>query len=288
MTRPVLPRSVIVLGGGRMGSGIAHAFLLGGSRVTVAEAGQQAAASARERVARIVAESSARGVLAGSPEEVLDRLSTVPDLESTPADTDLVVEALPEDVDLKRRALGTVEGRVGAEALLASNTSSLSIDAMASSLQWPNRFLGMHFFNPVPASALIEIVVGTRTGDAVLDAAHAVAVALGKTPIVVRDAPGFATSRLGVALGLEAIRMLGDGVASAEDIDRAMQLGYRHPVGPLRLTDLVGLDVRLAVAEDLAARLGPRFEPPPLLRSKVSAGELGRKSGRGFYSWPES
>jgi 3-hydroxybutyryl-CoA dehydrogenase len=285
---PVLPHSVTVLGGGRMGSGITHAFLLAGSQVTVAEAGAAAAAAARNRIARMMAESAARGALVGTPDDVLARLSAIPDLESTPADSELVVEALPEDVDLKRRALCVVEARVRPETLLATNTSALSIDAMAAGMQRPNRFLGMHFFNPVPASALVEIVVGTRTGDAALDAAHAVAVALGKTPIVVRDSPGFATSRLGLALGLEAIRMLADGVAEAEDIDRAMQLGYRHPVGPLRLTDLVGLDVRLAVAEDLAARLGPRFDPPPLLRAKVRAGELGRKSGRGFYDWPAS
>ncbi|WP_258546414.1 3-hydroxyacyl-CoA dehydrogenase family protein, partial [Microbacterium sp. H6] len=155
-------------------------------------------------------------------------------------------------------------------------------------LDRPSRLLGMHFFNPVPASTLVEIVHGASTAPALVDAARGWVAAIGKTPIVVADAPGFASSRLGVAIGLEAIRMLEEGVASAEDIDAAMTLGYKHPVGPLRLTDIVGLDVRLGIAEYLSAQLGERFEPPALLRRLVAEGHLGRKSGRGFYEWDAS
>ena len=169
--------------------------------------------------------------------------------------------------------------------MLATNTSSLSIDAIAAGLKAPERFIGLHFFNPVPASDLVEVVVGAHTAYPLVEQARGWVAALGKTAITVKDSPGFASSRLGVAIALEAMRMVQQGVASAEDIDTAMTLGYRHPVGPLRTTDIVGLDVRLAIAEHLVRELGPRFEPPQLLRDKVAAGELGRKSGRGFYDW---
>jgi 3-hydroxybutyryl-CoA dehydrogenase len=177
---------------------------------------------------------------------------------------------------------------VGAETPIASNTSSLSIDELAASLRFPQRFLGLHFFNPVPASELVEIVVGASTDRAVVADAQDWVLGLGKTPVTVKDSPGFASSRLGVAIGLEAIRMLEEGVASAEDIDAAMVLGYRFPVGPLRLTDIVGLDVRLGIAEYLHSQLGERFAPPQLLRDKVAAGELGRKTGSGFFRWDDS
>ena len=197
----------------------------------------------------------------------------------------VVVEAIPEIPDAKRDLLAAAEKVVPPTALLASNTSSLSITDLAGALERPERFLGMHFFNPVPLSALVELVVGEGTAPGAVDDARQWVARLGKESIEVRDAPGFATSRLGVALGLEAIRMVEEGVATPADIDKGMMLGYRHPMGPLRLTDLVGLDVRLAIAEHLAATLGPRFEPPALLRDKVANGELGKKSGRGFYDW---
>jgi len=203
-------------------------------------------------------------------------------------DATLVVEAIPERLELKRALFADIEPLVGTSTLLASNTSSLSIASIAEGSKHPERVLGMHFFNPVPVMELLEIVRGAATSDAVVQRARAVAAAIGKTPIVVRDAPGFATSRLGVVLGLEAIRMLEQGVASAEDIDRAMELGYNHPMGPLRLTDLVGLDVRLAIAEHLRATLGDAtYEAPALLRAMVKDGKLGKKSGRGFYTWEE-
>jgi 3-hydroxybutyryl-CoA dehydrogenase len=170
--------------------------------------------------------------------------------------------------------------------VLASNTSSLPIAAIAAAVPRPERVIGMHFFNPVAAMRLVEIVRGPQTSDATVAAARAFAESLGKTPIVVQDSPGFATSRLGVALGLEAVRMLEAGVASAADIDRAMELGYNHPVGPLRLGDIVGLDVRLAIADHLHAALGSEvFRAPDLLRRMVAEGKLGRKSGEGFYRW---
>jgi len=192
---------------------------------------------------------------------------------------------VPEDLGLKIASLRRIENRVGAEVPIASNTSSISIDALAAELRFPSRLLGMHFFNPVPASELVEIVIGAATEPSLVIAAKSWVSALGKTPVTVRNSPGFASSRLGLVVGLEAIRMLEEGVASAEDIDAAMVLGYKFPLGPLRLTDIVGLDVRLGIAEYLYSQLGDRFAPPQLLRDKVAAGELGRKSGRGFFDW---
>ncbi|HEX6447054.1 MAG TPA: 3-hydroxyacyl-CoA dehydrogenase family protein [Streptosporangiales bacterium] len=279
---------VAVIGGGTMGAGIAHAFLLAGSPVTLVEVDQDAAAAGRARVAVSLTKAAARDKLPSglTPEAMLASLLTVPSLDDLPRDAALVVEAVPEDAELKRRVL-----RVAQEALpdadLATNTSSLSVTDLAAALPRPDRFCGMHFFNPVPASALVEVVRHDGLADDVLARALARVERLGLTPVTVRDAPGFASSRLGVAVGLEAIRMLEDGVATAEDIDTAMRLGYRWPMGPLRLTDLVGLDVRLSIAEYLAERLGPRFEPPRLLRSMVAEGKLGRKTGAGFYTWEE-
>jgi 3-hydroxybutyryl-CoA dehydrogenase len=200
------------------------------------------------------------------------------------AECKLVVEAVPEIVDLKIEVLNQIETHAP-EAVVASNTSSLSIDQMAAALARPHHFLGLHFFNPVPASELVEIVVGTKTAPDVLSHAQDWVAALGKTAITVTDSPGFASSRLGVVIALEAMRMVQDGVASVEDIDTAMTLGYKHPMGPLRTTDVVGLDVRLAIAEHLAREVGERFAPPEILRDKVAAGHLGRKTGQGFYSW---
>ena len=278
-----LPERVGVYGGGRMGAGIAHAFLVAGSSVVVIESDPDRAAAAHERVLTSLAKAADRDALTESVESVAARLTTAADAEAL-SGVALVVEAVPEDADLKAQVFERVESVAG-EAVLASNTSSLSIAGLAASLRAPERFLGLHFFNPVPASGLVEIVVGAATADDLPARAAGWVDALGKTAITVNDTPGFASSRLGVALALEAMRMLEEGVASAADIDTAMTLGYRHPVGPLRTTDLVGLDVRLAIAEHLARELGARFEPPAVLRDKVAAGQLGRKSGQGFYSW---
>ena len=281
------PARVGVLGGGRMGAGIAHAFLLAGSRVTVIERDAPAADAAAQRIG----DSLARSVERGSTDRPLNDLEaalTVGDDIAAFADADLVIEAVPEDRALKGDALGRIARVVAPASAIASNTSSISIDALAATITHPERFLGLHFFNPVPASALVEIVTGAATAPAVVESARAWVDALGKAPVVVRDSPGFASSRLGVMLGLEAIRMLEEGVATAADIDTAMELGYRHPTGPLRTTDIVGLDVRLGIAEELEAAFGPRFSPPDLLRRLVAEGHLGRKVGRGFYEWSDS
>ncbi|MEV5897180.1 3-hydroxyacyl-CoA dehydrogenase family protein [Nonomuraea fuscirosea] len=267
---------VAVIGGGRMGAGIAQVFLAAGERVTVQEPQAEAA---RWRIAEGLAIAESKGAV--DKAEALARLTMGP----VPGDADLVVEAVPEDAALKAEVLAEAESAVQEGALLATNTSSLSIAELAAVLDRPERLVGLHFFNPVPVQRLVEIVVTKATPDEVLERARGLVAGIGKTSVVVNDSPGFATSRLGVLLGLEAIRMMAEGVATAEDIDTAMTLGYGHPMGPLRLTDLVGLDVRLAIAEYLHARLGPRFEPPALLRDKVAAGELGRKSGKGFYEW---
>jgi len=281
-----IPQHVGVLGGGRMGAGIAHAFLIKGATVVVVERDDDAAAGARTRVTDAVAKSAARGVLDGTPEKVLARFSTSTDYSAF-AGCGLVVEAVPEDFELKVSALKAVEEQLSAHAFLASNTSSLSVTDLAAQLQRPASFVGLHFFNPVPASTLIEVVVAKETSAELAAQAKGWTEALGKTAVVVNDAPGFASSRLGVAIALEAMRMVEEGVASAEDIDAAMVLGYKHPTGPLKTTDIVGLDVRLGIAEYLHSTLGERFAPPQILRDKVARGELGRKSGKGFFDWED-
>lgn len=278
-----VPRHVGVYGGGRMGAGIAHAFVVAGAAVTVVESDADAAEGARDRVIRSLRRAEARGTLNEPLSAAVDRLEVTTEPDAF-AEAGLVIEAVPELAGLKRELLAKTEA-IAPDAVLATNTSSLSVNGLAEGLRRPERFLGLHFFNPVPASSLVEIVVGARTDSALVTRAKGWVEALGKSAIVVTDSPGFASSRLGVALALEAMRMLEEGVAGAEDIDTAMTLGYKHPMGPLRTTDVVGLDVRLAIAEHLASELGERFEPPAVLRDKVAAGELGRKTGRGFYDW---
>ncbi|WP_353651440.1 3-hydroxyacyl-CoA dehydrogenase family protein [Nakamurella sp. A5-74] len=281
-----MPLAVGVVGGGRMGSGIAHAFLIGGSLVRIVEADAAAGDRARAAVEKAVRASAERGNLVAGAKEAIGRLQIV----RTPADlraADLVVEAVPEEPEIKHAVLTAISAAVRPDAVVATNTSSLSVTDLATAITGPERFLGMHFFNPVPASKLIEVVVGQQTDPAVLEQAQKWVAGLGKTAVTVTDSPGFASSRLGVAIGLEAIRMLQDGVGSAQDIDTAMTLGYGHPMGPLKLTDLVGLDVRLGIAEYLHRMLGERFTPPQLLRDKVERGELGRKTGQGFYRWDD-
>lgn len=267
-----------------MGSQIAHVLLAAGAQVVLTEADSERSDEARARVVTSLEEAERRGYLAVPAEEIAARLHADNRFEAL-READLVIEAVPEQFELKRQVLRRIEEQVAVETTIATNTSSLSVTELSASLSFPQRFIGMHFFNPVPASLLVELVRGERTSEATLDEAKAVVVALGKTAVSVRDTPGFATSRLGVLLGLEAIRMLEEDVASVEDIDAAMVLGYRFPIGPLKLTDLVGLDVRLDIAIHLAAALGPRFQPPELLRRKVANGELGKKTGHGFYTW---
>jgi 3-hydroxybutyryl-CoA dehydrogenase len=279
-----VPATVGVLGGGRMGAGIAHAFLISGSVVAIVERDQQQAAAALGRLANAVLASVDRGVVDESTAEILARVSVSTSTSVFEA-CELVIEAVPEDVGVKLASLARIEAVVAPATVVATNTSSISVTELATGLSNADRFLGLHFFNPVPGSLLVEIVVGDDTDPAVVTRAQGWVEAIGKTPVTVRDSPGFASSRLGVVIGLEAIRMLEEGVASAADIDAAMVLGYKFPVGPLRLTDIVGLDVRLGIAEYLHLHLGERFAPPQLLRDKVAAGELGRKTGRGFFDW---
>lgn len=278
-----LPNRVGVLGGGRMGAGIAHAFATRGSSVTIVELSEDAAQAARERVESSTLKSIERG-LEATLEEVMARVE-VSSLMSAFSGCDLAIEAVPEDIDLKRRVLSQIESHLDPTSVLASNTSSISISSLAGSIERPEQFLGLHFFNPVPASTLIEIVTHAQMDDSLAGRAQGWVEALGKHPITVTDSPGFASSRLGVALALEAIRMVEEGVASPADIDTAMEQGYRHPVGPLRTTDIVGLDVRLGIAQQLHRDLGENFAPPQLLEDMVARGDVGRKSGQGFYNW---
>lgn len=279
-----LPATMGVLGGGRMGAGIAHAFLVKGCDVLVVERDEASAIAARERVEAAAAKSIERGATDANLGEMTSRLSVSVDYAAF-ADRQLVIEAVPEIWDLKVSSLQAVEEALAQDAVLASNTSSLSVSGLAEKLARPENFLGLHFFNPVPASTLIEVVIGKQTSSQLVDASRGWVEALGKTAVVVNDAPGFASSRLGVAIALEAMRMVEEGVASAEDIDNAMVLGYKHPTGPLKTTDIVGLDVRLGIAEYLHETLGDRFAPPQILKDLVAEGKLGRKSGQGFYTW---
>jgi 3-hydroxybutyryl-CoA dehydrogenase len=273
-----------VIGGGRMGAGIAHALLLAGARVRLVEVDSAALTSAQATIVQLVEASVRRGTVDENPAGLAARL-TGHDSVNGIGDAELVIEAVPENPELKRQIFTRVEDVVSPAALLATNTSSISIDELAASLRHPGRFVGMHFFNPVPASKLVEIVVGSGSDGEAVGKAREWVAKMAKTAVTVTDSPGFASSRLGLALGLEAIRMVEEGVASPADIDTAMTLGYKHPVGPLRLTDIVGLDVRLDIATYLSQRLGSRFDPPRLLREKVERGELGKKTGQGFYTW---
>ncbi|MCX4468990.1 3-hydroxyacyl-CoA dehydrogenase family protein [Micromonospora sp. NBC_01655] len=274
----------VVVGAGTMGLGIAYVAAGAGYRVELVEVDPDRATAAEARLGELWERAVRRGKLAADEAAAnRGRLTLVASLGAVAPEPDVVVEAVPERAELKRAVLR--EAAALRPALLGSNTSSISIGELAAGLDRPEHFVGLHFFNPVWAMALLEVVVGPATAEETTVAAVALAGRLGKDPVVVRDLPGFATSRLGVALGLEAIRMVADGVAEPADIDKAMVLGYRHPVGPLELTDLVGLDVRLDIARTLQAAYGDRYAPPPLLERMVADGRLGRKSGQGFYRW---
>lgn len=280
-------RVVAVVGAGTMGRGIAQVAAQSGYTVVLHDTDAGIAAQARAAIETTLDEGIRRGkVTADEKEAALGRLRLETDLGRAVAEADLVVEAVPEDLELKRRLFAELETGAPQTAILGSNTSSLSITDIAAATGEPGRVLGVHFFNPVHLMRLVELVAAPGTGDDVVERARLFVESLGKHPIVVRDSPGFATSRLGLALGLEAMRMLEEGVASALDIDLAMELGYNHPMGPLKLTDLVGLDVRLAIAEHLARTIeAERFRPPAVLRRLVADGKLGRKTGEGFYRW---
>jgi 3-hydroxybutyryl-CoA dehydrogenase len=279
-------RQISVIGTGTMGRGLAYLSALAGYDTVIHDVDSGALDAAKANIESTLRKGVEKGkVDAATAEAASRRIQLASDLEPAVRQADLIIEAVPEDLDLKQNLFSQADVFCSEETILASNTSSISITLLAGSVERRDRFAGMHFFNPPHAMKLIEIVRGERTSDDTIAQIREVAQRMGKEPVIVRDTPGFATSRLGIAIGLEAMRMLEDNVASAEDIDRAMELGYNHPMGPLSLSDLVGLDVRLGIAEYLAANLGPRFEPPEILRRMVREGKLGKKTGEGFYRW---
>jgi 3-hydroxybutyryl-CoA dehydrogenase len=275
---------IAVIGGGTMGIGIAHRFAVNGAEVAVVDVDLGTARVAVERAADTLAVAATRGKL--DPNDlagIVDNIHAVGSVGGLDQNLDLIVEAVVEDVALKQSILYEAEKRT--PVVLASNTSSISIDVLAHNLRDPRSFAGMHFFNPVWAMHVVEVIRGSHTSVATLERIDSMVDFLGMEQALINDAPGFATSRLGVLVGIEAIRMVQEGVAEPADIDRAMSLGYRHPMGPLMLGDLVGLDVRLKIASHLASVYGDRFEPPELLTTMVAEGKLGRKTGIGFYDW---
>ncbi|WP_338729241.1 3-hydroxyacyl-CoA dehydrogenase family protein [Haladaptatus sp. DJG-WS-42] len=279
---------VTVLGAGTMGHGIAQVSAMAGHDVFLRDIDESVLSEARGAVERNLQGGVEREKLTEAEmDAALSRLTTTTDLREAAGEADLIVEAVPERLDLKQQVFADAEAVAPEDAILATNTSSLSVTEIASELSSPHRAIGLHFFNPVHIMALVEVVLAEQTDDATEAAAVEFVEGIEKTPIVVTDSPGFASSRLGVTIGVEAMRMYEEGVASASDIDEAMTLGYNHPMGPLELTDLVGLDVRLDILEYLREELGERFRPPQVLKRKVRAGHLGRKSGQGFYEWDE-
>lgn len=280
--------TIAVLGAGTMGHGIAQVAAAAGFRVILRDVERDALVRGIQSIERNLAKGIARGKLTEEErDQTLQRIRGAVKLTET-SEADLFIEAAPERLEIKQSILREVEGFMRRPFIFASNTSSLSITEIARASSRPERVVGMHFFNPVHLMRLLEIVKGLDTSIETVDAVREVGRRMKKEPITVKDVPGFASSRLGVALGLEAMRMLEQGVASAKDIDTAMELGYNHPMGPLRLTDLVGLDVRLNIAEYLHTALASEtFRPPEILRRMVSEGKLGKKSGQGFYEWNE-
>ena len=275
-----------VIGAGTMGHGIAQVLATAGIDTRLYDV----APGMVERGLGAARANLDKGVVKGKidakvREVAVAKLSGTTKLDEAIQGVQCVIEAVPEKLELKQSIFADLGKRLGPQVLLATNTSSLSVTRIAAVTSAPPRVVGMHFFNPVHIMKLVEVVAGDRSSEDAVTAAMDLARRLGKDPIRVKDTPGFATSRLGVLVGLEAIRMLESGVASAVDIDKAMTLGYGFPMGPLELTDLVGLDVRLSIAEYLSKELGARFEPPQLLREKVKKGELGKKSGKGFHDW---
>ena len=275
-----------IIGAGTMGHGIAQVSAQAGYQVLLSDVSLDAAQAGLAKLTKNLDVGVEKGkVTRADRDATLARIGCVAGLESL-AGCQLVIEAAPEKMALKQQLFGTLSKLCAPDAILATNTSSLSLTEIAAAASNPGRVVGLHFFNPVHLMKLLEVVRAYQTNDETIAAVKAYGAAIKKELIVVKDSPGFASSRLGVALGLEAIRMLEEGVASAEDIDRAMELGYGHPMGPLKLGDLVGLDVRLAIAEYLHAETGSAtFRPPQLLKKMVRAGTLGKKSGQGFYSY---
>lgn len=279
---------VSVLGAGTMGHGIAQVAAMAGHQVRLRDVEEGIVRDGIDAIeANLEGGIERDKVTEEEATDALGRIEGTTDLEMAVAEADLVIEAVPEDLDLKRDVLADAAEHAPGDAVIATNTSSLSVTAIADALDRPERAVGLHFFNPVHIMALVEVVVAEQTGDETLAFANEFVEKLDKTPIEVRDAPGFASSRLGAALGAEAMRMVQEGVADPRDVDRAMELGYNHPMGPIELGDVVGLDVRLDILEYLRDELGERFRPPQILKRKVRAGKLGKKTGEGFYVWED-
>lgn len=279
-------RSIAVIGAGTMGHGIAHVAAAMGAEVRLYDALAGAARSGIDKISKNLAKGVELGkVSAADRDAALARLSAREDLGDACSGADCVIEAVPERIELKREIFAAIDASAPSHALLATNTSSLPIAQIAASVRDGSRLVGMHFFNPVHVMKLVEVVRHPAASLQAIALAVALSEKMGKTPITVTDSPGFASSRLGLVIGLEAMRMVEQGVASAADIDTAMKLGYGHPMGPLELTDLVGLDVRLGIAEYLSTAIGANFTPPQVLRDKVADGKLGKKTGEGFYRW---
>jgi 3-hydroxybutyryl-CoA dehydrogenase len=277
-----------VLGAGTMGHGIAQVAAAAGYDVLIRDIDDAAVARGLQAIVRNLSKGVQVGkVTETEREQTLQRIRVTTDIAEI-RDSDLVIEAAPEKLELKQNLLRETEALVGSDCIFATNTSSLAITEIAKASSRPANVIGMHFFNPVHIMRLVEIVIGVETSDNTTTAVRTAAERMKKEPIIVRDVPGFVSSRLGVTLGLEAMRMVEQGVASAVDIDKAMELGYNHPVGPLKLTDMVGLDVRLSIAEYLHGALkSETFRPPEILRRMVNEGKLGKKTGEGFYKWNE-
>ena len=279
---------VAVLGAGTMGHGIAQVSAMAGHTVRMRDIDDDIVADGLAAIeSNLDAGIERDKVTRDEADATLDRLSGTTSLEEAVTDADVVVEAVPEEMEIKHDTVTEVESHVARDTLIASNTSSLSLTEIASALEYPDRAVGLHFFNPVHIMSLVEIVVAEQSSDETVERAHDFVEGIEKTPVEVTDSPGFASSRLGVALGVEAMRMVEEGVASPEDIDTAMELGYNHPMGPIELGDVVGLDVRLDILEYLREELGERFKPPQIMKRKVRAGKLGKKSGEGFYVWED-
>jgi 3-hydroxybutyryl-CoA dehydrogenase len=276
--------TIAVLGAGTMGRGIAQVAAQGGYDTRLYDVSADALRRAHQGIERTLRKGVELGKLTPAAlDEALARLVTASDLAAAVAGCDLVIEAVPERMELKVDIFRQVARDCPADALFASNTSSLSITEMAAATDRAERFAGMHFFNPVHLMRLVELVRGLETGEAALAAMGEVAARMGKEVVVVREAPGFVTSRINALIGNEAFRMLEAGVASAEDIDKALKLGLNHPMGPFEMVDLVGLDVRLSILEYLHRTLGDTYRPSNLLAQYVKAGRLGRKTGKGVY-----
>ena len=279
-------RTIGVIGAGTMGQGIAYAAVSGGYQCILTDIDERTLSHCRTFVHETLMSAKDRGKWFGDPDHAIDALTLTTDFDSLAA-ADMVIEAVPEDIKLKLELFGRLDKLCRKGTIFATNTSSLSVTEMSASVRNPKRFLGMHFFNPVHKMKLVELVLTSDTTEATVKTAEAVSATMGKETVRVKDSPGFATSRLNALIGCEAFQMWEDGIASPEDIDKAVKLGLNHPMGPFEMIDMVGLDVRLGVLKYLSKTLGRRFAPSKKHKELVEQGRLGRKTGAGVYDYPK-